>query len=187
MKKLIIVFFIALFPNLLFSNAYIDSTLDEQNKLLEDIKNDFISISLSAETLKNENNNLTLEKANLMKLCEQSEIKINKLEENIISLKSALSSNKEDESVILYELGNMFEELENYKEYIASVKRKLRNVSVFVNIAIPLCTIPIACNGIYNIAKGDELVGKINLYTSLGLFVGLECVYQGGKFIFKVW
>lgn len=185
MRKIIFIF-IMMIASYGYSQT-INETLKQQSELIENVKNEFVSIMISVENLKNENSNLLIEKEEMKKLIANSIEKINCLEENIFFLKKALSSNKDDESQVINELGNIFMELEKYKEYISSIEKKLNDVSVFINIAIPLTTIPIMCCGIYEFANGNESVGKLMMYSSAGLFFGLELTYQSGRFIFKKW
>ena len=63
----------------------INETLKQQSELIEDVKNEFISIMISVENLKNENSNLLIEKEEMKKLATNSIEKINCLEENKIT------------------------------------------------------------------------------------------------------
>jgi len=113
----------------------------------------------------------------------------------------ALESNKEDtknainlfgealeyNSLILEENKKLKEEWQNHLKLDAENEKRFDNLYQFGNVIIPLVPVTLlTASGIFYLNKMDDL-GKGFLYAGCISLVGLEVVYQGGHFIFKVW
>ena len=179
-KKLISVITLLSFISVFCFSSEIDNKLDEQDELIQSLELEMSNIRLMMYLLKEDNEqlNLTVDSCNA---------KITELMENIESMKKALISNKEDTSKLIAEMEVIYNELENYKSELAMLKRKNNNANLFVQITIPLVTLSFAGYGAYEYFANDSNMGKFMMYGGLGLFVGLEVVWNGGKFIFRIW
>ena len=103
------------------------------------------------------------------------------LKENNKELHTALNSNKEDTHEVINILGGMSEE-------IAKINKQKELTNKFVQIAIPTMTLPLVISGAYLYFVTDEKdFGKLMMICGGGLFIGGELVWNGGKFIFKIW
>lgn len=113
----------------------------------------------------------------------------------------ALESNKEDtknaislfgealeyNSLILEENKKLKEEWQNHLKLDAESERRFDNLYQFGNVVVPLVPVTLlTTSGILYLNNKDDL-GKGFLYAGCISLVGLEVVYQGGHFIFKVW
>ena len=93
----------------------------------------------------------------------------------------ALTSNKEDTHEVISILGNMNEEISKINE-----QKKLANK--FIQIAIPTTTLPLIVSGAYLYFATDEKdLGKTLSICGGALLIGGEIIWNGGKFILKIW
>jgi hypothetical protein len=170
-----------------YSNAYISEKLNEQDEILDSIENEMNSIKLLVLSLQNENKDLTVHSESLEKRIKVCNEKIDELQDIISVTKTALESNKEDVSEIIKILGDMQEELNNYKFYIVQMENKIKRTNVFVQILIPVISTPIIANGIYLYCNGNESYGKLCMIGGASILICAELVWNGGKFIFNLW
>lgn len=188
MKKFISTIILICFTfTFVFADAFINSKLDEQDALLDELELEMNNIKNLVESLKLDNVNLTLYSESLEKRIATCNQKINKMQERIDSMRKALSSNKEDTSMVICILGNMQEELNKYKTYISEFEKKAKRTNLFVQILIPTLSVPMIANGIYLYANGNESYGKVCVYGGAIILVGAEVVWNGGKFILRIW
>ena len=76
---------------------------------------------------------------------------------------------------------------DKYKIYINEVEKKAKRTDTFVQILIPTLSVPMIANGIYLYANGNESYGKLCIGSGVVMLVGAELVWNGGKFILKIW
>ena len=188
MKKLISVIILICFTfTFVFADTFINSKLDEQDKLLDDLELEMNNIRNLVTSLQSDNTNLVIYSESLEKRIETCNQKIYDMEETIVSMRKALTSNKDDTHEILFILGDMQEELDNYKKYINEIEKKAKCADLFVQILIPTLSVPMIANGIYLYANGNETYGKVCMYGGAIMLVGAELVWNGGKFVLKIW
>ena len=188
MKKFISTIILICFTfTFIFADTFINSKLDEQDKLLDDLEVEMNNIKLLVTSLQSDNANLVTYSESLEKRIETCNQKIYDMQETIISMKKALISNKEDTHEVISILGEMQEELNNYKTYINELEKKAKCTDTFVQILIPTLSVPMIVNGIYLYANGNENYGKLCIGSGVVMLVGAELVWNGGKFILKIW
>lgn len=117
---------------------------------------------------------------------ESMKTQLNNCLENLENCEKALQSNKEDTSVAIEELGNIFSEYQKYKELAANAENRLRRAYVTGNIMIPAISLPLIITGSVLMATNNDY-GKPVLYSGLGALIGCELIWNGGHLIFKVW
>ena len=188
MKKFISTIILICFTfTFIFADTFINSKLDEQDTLLDELELEMNNIRNLVKSLKLDNENITLYSESLEKriaICNQ---KIDEMQETIDSMRKALISNKEDTHEVISILGEMQEELNNYKTYINELEKKAKYTDTFVQILIPTLSVPMIVNGIYLYANGNENYGKLCIGSGVVMLVGAELVWNGGKFILKIW
>ena len=188
MKKFTsIILLISFTINFVFADAFINSKLDEQDELLDELELEMNNIRNLVASLKLDNENLTIYSESLEKRIETCNQKIDEMQETITSMRKALISNKEDTHEVISILGDMQEELDRYKIYLNEIEKKAKHADLFVQILIPTLSVPMIANGIYLYANGNENYGKVCMYSGAIMFVGAELVWNGGKFILKIW
>ncbi len=188
-KKLILIFAIFIFSFPLFSQSKseIENILKQNEEIYQHLEEDLNSIKLLVDVLKSNNENVDLNVNSIKDISNTAIDKINKLNTNIEIIKKALISNNDDMGVIIGELGDMTEELNEYKRYVNSLKTRMTRNEILINTIIPITTLPLVGFGIYDITNNNSTRGKVELYSGIGLFVGAELIYNGGHFIFKLW
>lgn len=188
MKKIIcmITLFCFIFT-FIFPNNFINEKLDEQDNILNALEDEMNSIRLLVSSLQDENKDLITYSQSLENRVDICNKKIDEMQETIESMRKALLSNKEDTNEVISILGDMQQELDNYKIYLSQVEKKLKRTDVFVQIIIPTLSLPMIANGTYLYFNGKEQYGKICIISGVSLFIGVELVWNGGKFIFKIW
>ena len=188
MKKIIcmITLFCFMFT-FIFPNNFINEKLDEQDDILNSLEDEMNSIRLLVSSLQDENKDLVVYSQSLENRVNVCNEKIDEMQETIEFMRKALLSNKEDTSEVILILGDMQQELDNYKIYLSQVEKKLKRTDVFVQIMIPTLSLPMIANGTYLYFNGKEQYGKICMIGGASLFIGAEVLWNGGKFIFKIW
>ena len=106
--------------------------------------------------------------------------------QNLSNAEKALQSNKEDTANAIEELGNLYNEYLYYKELVALSEARLKKSYIAGNIIIPTATIPMMAFGGILMATNNDL-GKPMFYTSAGLLLSCELVWNGGHLVFKLW
>lgn len=188
MKKFISAIILICFTfTFVFADAFINSKLNEQDELLDELELEMNNIRNLVASLKLDNANLTTYSESLEKRIAVCNQKIDEMQETIDSMRKALISNKEDAHEVISILGDMQEELDRYKIYLNEIEKKAKRADLFVQILIPTLSVPMIANGIYLYANGNENYGKICMYSGAIMLVGAELVWNGGKFIFKLW
>lgn len=181
MKK-ILIFIIStvLFINV-YADDFVNQKLNEQDELIDNIELQITNMSNLISSLKLDNLNMgehvnELEKSNINMSNEISALKdINK------DLHTALNSNKEDTHEVINILGDMSEE-------IAKMNKQKEFTNKFVQIAIPTTTVPLIVSGVYLYFATDEKdLGKVLMYCGGGLLIGGEIIWNGGKFVLRIW
>lgn len=179
-KNLMFILSIVLFTNI-YADDFVNQKLNEQDELIDDIELQIVNMNKTISSLKLDNLDLTehideLEKSNI-----KMNNKISSLKEINEELHVALNSNKEDTHEVISILGNMNEE-------ITKMNKQKEFTNKFIQIAIPTTTIPLIVSGTYLYFATDEKnLGKLMMMCGGGLLIGGELVWNGGKFILKIW
>lgn len=111
-----------------------------------------------------------------------------------------LESNKEDTANAIVVIGELQVEVDELKEELTNAKlkflayeelqvnmeKRLNNAYTVGNIIIVSTTVPMIVAGSILMASGNEY-GKPLLYTGLGSLVGIGIVWNGGRWLFKLW
>lgn len=181
MKKLFLYLCLILSFTYIYADDSINQKLDEQDKLINEIELQIFDMtklisSLKLDKANMENHIIQLENGN-QKMGD--EIKF--LKENNDELHIALNSNKEDTHEVINILGDM--EVE-----IAKINKQKELSDKFIQITIPTTTLPLIMSGLYLYFATDEKeLGKIITTSGCILLIGSELVWNGGKFILKIW
>ena len=181
MKKFLIFAILILLSAKVYCDDFINQKLNEQDELIDNIEAQIINMTQTISLLKLDNNDLNEHVTEL-------EINKNKMTQEISSLKNvnkelhtALNSNKEDTHEVISILGDMTEE-------ISKINKQKELTNKFIQIAIPTTTLPLIASGAYLYFATDEKdLGKLMMMCGGGLLIGGELVWNGGKFIFKIW
>ena len=181
MKKFLIFTTFILLSAKVYCDDFVNQKLNEQDELIDNIEAQIINMAQTISLLKLDNNDLN---EHVIKL----EINKNKMTQEISSLKNvnkelhtALNSNKEDTHEVINILGDMSEE-------ISKINKQKELTNKFIQIAIPTITLPLITSGAYLYFATDEKdLGKLMMMCGGGLLIGGELVWNGGKFILKIW
>ena len=181
MKKFLIFVTLIFLSATVYCNDFVNQKLNEQDKLIDNIEVQITNMTQTISLLKLDNNDLN-------KHVTELEINKNKMTQEISSLKNvnkelhtALNSNKEDTHEMINILGDMYED-------IARMNKQKELTNKFVQIMIPTTTVPLIISGVYLYFGTDEKdLGKVLSICSGVLLIGGEVVWNGGKFILKIW
>lgn len=181
MKKFLIFATFILLSVKVYCDDFVNQKLNEQDELIDNIEAQIINMTQTISLLKLDNNDLNEHVTEL-------EINKNKMTQEISSLKNvnkelhtALNSNKEDTHEVISILGDMTEE-------ISKINKQKELTNKFIQIAIPTTTLPLITSGAYLYFATDEKdLGKLMMMCGGGLLISGELVWNGGKFIFKIW
>lgn len=180
MKKIFLCLFVCLFSQV-FADNFINQKLDEQYKLINDVESQISTMnqtinSLKFDKLHMENYIIQLENSN-----KNMNEKIDFLKSNNDELHSALNSNKEDTHEVISLLGDLSEE-------ITKMNKQKKLSDKFIQFSIPIMTVPLIVSGTYLYFITDEKdLGKVLMCCGGGLLIGGELIWNGGKFVFKIW
>ena len=181
MKKILMfILFAVLFVNV-YADDFVNQKLNEQDELIDDIELQIANMNQTISSLKLDNLDLTehideLEKSNI-----KMNNKISSLKEINEELHVALNSNKEDTHEVISILGDMTEE-------INKMNKQKEFTNKFVQIAIPTATLPLIVSGAYLYFVTDEKdLGKTLSICGGALLISGGIIWNGGKFILKIW
>lgn len=181
MKKFLIFIISTVLLINIYADDFVNQKLNEQDELIDNIELQITNMTNLISLLKLDNLDMSkcineLEKSNINMSNE-----ISALKDTNKDLHTALNSNKEDTHELISILGDMSEE-------IAKMNKQKEFTNKFVQIAIPTTTIPLALAGLYLYACTDyKELGKVCGIYGATLFVGGELIWNGGKFVFKIW
>lgn len=179
-KNLILILSTVLFVNA-YADDFVNQKLNEQDELIENIETQIFNMNQIISSLK-------LDNLDMSGHIEELENSNNKMNDEISSLKNineelhvALNSNKEDTHEVISILGDMTEE-------ITKMNKQKEFTNKFVQIAIPTTTLPLIVSGAYLYFATDEKdLGKTLSICGGALLIGGEIIWNGGKFILKIW
>jgi len=164
------------------NNSLDQSTVESMDalELLDNLDKQLMTLQLQVETLTSSSKNLETE---LLSTKEQLKNSITKCSQ----LKTALISNRDDTGTIAKELGEIVERVRGLEEKIEYYKKRLKRATIVENITIPLPGLSLMTVGIIEIANGNNSRG-IKYIEAGAITLGvMEVVYQGGKWVFKLW
>lgn len=101
--------------------------------------------------------------------------------------KKALISNKDDTASAIALAGAFYENVKKMEQKLAMFEKQLRGSRIFANIIVPIPGLMLITRGFIDL--GFEKYDSSKAYITSGLItlVGMELVYQGGHWFFKVW
>ena len=181
MKKFLVCLLLIILSVKIYADDFVNQKLNEQDELIDNIELQITNMTNLISLLKLDNFDMSehineLEKSNINM---NNEILV--LKDTNKDLHIALNSNKEDTHEIINILGDMYEE-------IAKINKQKELTNKFVQIAIPTTTIPLIISGAYLYFGTDEKdLGKLIMTCGGGLLISGELVWNGGKFILKIW
>lgn len=182
------------YSQLMSSQEYLEMKLSEKLKVLLDSEK--VTKRLTEQYLTQQNELSKLQLQNLNSLSRLSQI-YNEL--SILTQKAIQASNEYVDAAI-DELNIALEENERLQsqaailnkqidamnEYYAGMEKRSKNTNIFVNIAIPVIgSIPTVI-GLIEMGNGNTDRGWNYVITGLSITLSAELIYQGGKWIFKV-
>ena len=181
MKKFLIFTTLILLSATVYCNDFVNQKLNEQDELIDNIEVQIINMTQTISLLKSGNDNLNKHTTEL-------EIDKNKMSQEISSLKNvnkelhtALNSNKEDTHEVINILGDMSEE-------ISKINKQKELANKFIQMTIPATTLPLITSGAYlYFTTNEKDLSKLMMMCGGGLLIGGELIWNGGKFIFKIW
>ena len=181
MKKFLIFTTIILLSTKVHCNDFVNQKLNEQDELIDDIELQITNMTNLISLLKSDNLDISKHADELEKNNKDMANEISSLRNINNELYVALTSNKEDTHEVITLLGNMTEE-------ISKIKKQKELADKFIRLIIPTTTIPLIASGAYLYFGTDEkTLGKTLLYCGGGLLIGGELIWNGGKFILKIW
>ena len=181
MKKFLVCLLLIILSVKIYADDFVNQKLNEQDELIDNIELQITNMTNLISLLKLDNFDMSehineLEKSNVNM---SNEILV--LKNTNKDLYTALNSNKEDTHEVISILGDMYEE-------IAKINKQKELTNKFIQIAIPTTTLPLIASGAYLYFATDEKdLGKLMMMCGSGLLIGGELVWNGGKFIFKIW
>lgn len=187
MKKITSIFIIFSMLFNICANDFINEKLDRQDELLNSLELEMNAITNLVISLQSDNSNLITYSDSLEKKIEICNKRIDEMQETIESTRTALISNKEDTGEVISILGDMQTALDKYKMILAEMERKAKRTDKFIQIAIPVLSLPMVANGVYLYINGDEDYGKMCIIEGAVIFIGAEVLWNSGKFILKIW
>lgn len=181
MKKILMLIISTILSANIYADDFINQKLNEQDELIDNIELQISNMNQLIFSLKLDNLDLNehvneLEKSNVLMSNEILSLKgINK------ELHVALNSNKEDTHEVISILGDLSTE-------ISKMNKQKELANKFVQIAIPTTTLPLIVSGAYlYFATNEKDLSKLMMMCGGGLLIGGELIWNGGKFIFKIW
>lgn len=181
MKKFLVCLLLIILFVKIYADGFVNQKLNEQDELIDNIELQITNMTNLISLLKLDNLDMSeyideLEKNNINMSNEISTLKDTNKDIHI-----ALNSNKEDTREVISILGDMSKE-------ITKMNKQKEFTNKFVQIAIPTTTIPLIISGAYLYFGTDEkTLGKTLMCCGGGLLIGGELVWNGGKFILKIW
>ncbi len=180
MKKFLIFVTIILLSKV-YCDDFVNQKLNEQDELIDDIELQITNMTNLISLLKLDNLDISEHADELEKSNKNMANEISSLKNINNELHVALTSNKEDTHEVINILGNMTEE-------ISKINKQKELADKFIRLVIPTTTIPLIASGAYLYFATDEKnLGKLMMMCGGGLLIGGELVWNGGKFIFKIW
>lgn len=170
----------------LTNSTTLDDMLANQDFLLDNLEQQFQTLTTQVQTLSILSDSLETTNLQLQNSVDNCKATILTLQENITNLKRALESNKGDTSALLPILGEMQEALDYYREYVASLEKKANRLFTAGNILIPIVALPGIVTGIVQLTQ-ENMDGLKTLGISAGIGLTASLVWNGGRFIFKLW
>lgn len=84
-------------------------------------------------------------------------------------------------------LASSYEELDEYDKKIVGYEKQIKNAYIFTTVATnTISLVPVAI-GLIEMGNGNTDRGWAYVKTGLVLTIGVNIVYQGGHWIFKIW
>lgn len=181
MKKFLIFATIILLSTKVHCDDFVNQKLNEQDELIDDIELQITNMTNLISLLKLDNLDISKHADELEKSNKNMANEISSLKNINNELRVALTSNKEDTHEIINILGDMTEE-------ISKISKQKELADKFIRFVIPTTTVPLISSGVYLYFGTDEkTLGKALMCCGGGLLIGGELIWNGGKFILKIW
>lgn len=151
--------------------------------------NQFNVSTLAQQYLESARNELNRAKILLMdsnNALESTKKALENCQKLLTQAEEALKSNKEDTSVVIKELGELYNEYLQIKSCFDELKTRYKHSEILMHTMIAIPCIVMDISGLVMYCNGDKN-GLNLLWCGLGIHVTSELVYCGGKFIFKFW
>lgn len=136
---------------------------------------------------------LELRLQNLSLYSENLENDLSALNSEVLSLKSdlkntkeALLSNKDDTSNAIAIAGEFYQQVKSLEERVAFAEKRSKNNYIYGNIVTPIPGLMLMTYGLIEMGKGNTDFGWKFVTAGAVTLLGMELIYQGGKWIFKI-
>ena len=180
MNKNKIIFILMILPIIYgYSDDFINQEFDKQNEIIDKIEFQILDMNETIKALKSDNIKGDLYITELEK-------GFNKINEGLLMLKENNESfsnltNNINVSEIISAVDRVIEDVDRMNN-----QKKL--VDKFVQVLIPVSSVPIIIGGIYIHETTDKkLLGKSMIIYGSGLLISGEFLWNSGKMIFKIW
>lgn len=109
------------------------------------------------------------------------------LKADLTRTRNALLSNREDTDSALALAGEFYEKAKALEERVAYAERKNKNSTIYANVVTPIPGLIFMVQGFIEMGKGNTDYGWRLFEIGAITLVGMEVVYQGGHWLFKIW
>lgn len=131
--------------------------------------------------------NLSLYSKNLETYLSLSLIELENLRNDLSNTRQALISNKEDIGVANALASEFYEKAKALEERVACAERRDRNAMIYSEIVTPIPGLILMTAGFIEMGCGNTDVGWNLVKTGAITLVGMELIYNGGRWVFKIW
>lgn len=113
-------------------------------------------------------------------------IEVSSLKNDLKNTRNALQSNKGDTHNALALAGEFYEQVKALEERVAYAERKSRNNYIYGNVVTPIPGLLLMTYGLIEMGKGNTDNGWAFVTAGGVALLGMELIYQGGKWVFKI-
>ncbi len=131
--------------------------------------------------------NLSLYSKNLETDLSLSVTEIKNLRNDLANTRQALISNKEDTGVANALAGEFYAKAKALEERVAYAERRNRNATIYSEVVTPIPGLILMTAGFIEMGNGNTDLGWNLVKAGAITLVGMEVIYNGGRWIFKVW
>lgn len=88
---------------------------------------------------------------------------------------------------MIKELGKLLDDIEKLRERVACAEKRLKNATIYSEVVTPIPGLLLMTAGFIEMGVGNTDMGW-NLFKAGAItLVSMEVIYNGGKWIFKIW